>query len=55
MRWLVGVLALVAGLAGLGAGALMLIPTDRVSAMAVAEFERVTGRALTIELSLIHI
>ena len=33
----------------LGAAALVLIPSDRVAALAVGQFEKVTGRKLTIE------
>lgn len=49
MRWLLRVLGVLAVLVVLGAGALLLIPSDRVAALAVQQFERVTGRDLTIE------
>jgi AsmA protein len=49
MRWLFRVLGVLAVLVVLGAGALLLIPSDRVAALAVEQFERVTGRQLTIE------
>lgn len=49
MRWLFRVLGVLAMLVVLGAGALLLIPSDRVAALAVEQFQRVTGRALTIE------
>ena len=49
MRWIVRVLGVLAVLVVLGAGALLLIPSDRVAALAVQQFERVTGRALRIE------
>lgn len=49
MRWIVRVLGVLAVLVVLGAGALLLIPSDRVAALAVQQFERVTGRALSIE------
>lgn len=49
MRWMFRVLGVLAVLVVLGAGALLLIPSDRVAALAVEQFERVTGRELTIE------
>lgn len=49
MRWLFRVLGVLAVLVVLGAAALLLIPSDRVAALAVAEFEKATGRQLTIE------
>lgn len=49
MRWLFRVLGILAVLVVLGAGALLLIPSDRIAALAVEQFERVTGRDLTIE------
>ena len=49
MRWVFRVLGVVAVLVVAGAAALVLIPSDRVAALAVAQFERVTGRELTIE------
>lgn len=49
MRWLFRVLGVVAVLVVLGAAALLLIPSDRVAALAVAQFETATGRQLTIE------
>lgn len=49
MRWIVRILAGVLTLVVLGFGALALIPADRVAGLAAAEFERITGRALTIE------
>lgn len=49
MRWLLRILGVLAVLVVLGAAALLLIPSDRVAALAVAEFEKATGRQLTIE------
>ncbi|NBE07962.1 AsmA family protein [Paragemmobacter ruber] len=49
MRWVFRVLGGVAVLVVAAAAALVLIPSDRVAALAVAQFERVTGRELTIE------
>lgn len=49
MRWLFRVAGVLAVLVVLGAAALLLIPSDRVAALAVAQFEKVTGRQLTIE------
>lgn len=49
MRWLFRVAGVVAVLVVLGAAALLLIPSDRVAALAVGQFEKVTGRQLTIE------
>ena len=49
MRWIFRVLGVLAVLVVAGAAALVLIPSDRVAALAVAQFERVTGRNLTIE------
>jgi len=49
MRWLFRVAGVLVVLVGLAAAALLLIPSDRVAALAVAQFETVTGRALTIE------
>lgn len=49
MRWLFRVAGVLVVLVGLAAAALLLIPSDRVAALAVAQFETVTGRRLTIE------
>lgn len=49
MRWIFRVLGVLAVLVVLGAGALLLIPSDRVAALAVQQFEKVTGRELSIE------
>ncbi|HSF64036.1 MAG TPA: AsmA family protein, partial [Paracoccaceae bacterium] len=49
MRWIVRILAGVLTLVVLGFGALALIPAERVAQVAAGEFERITGRALTIE------
>lgn len=49
MRWLFRVAGVLAVLVVLGAAALLLIPSDRVAALAVGQFEKVTGRKLTIE------
>ncbi len=49
MRWVFRVLGVLAVLVVAGATALLLIPSDRVAALAVGQFERVTGRQLTIE------
>lgn len=49
MRWVFRVLGVVAALVVLGAAALLLIPSERVAALAVGQFEKVTGRKLTIE------
>lgn len=49
MRWLFRVAGVLAVLVVLGAAALLLIPSDRVAALAVGQFEKVTGRKLSIE------
>lgn len=49
MRWLLRGLGILAALVVLGAVALLMIPSDRVAALAVGQFEKVTGRKLTIE------
>jgi len=49
MRWLLRILGVLAALVVLGAVALLLIPSDRVAALAVQQFEKATGRQLTIE------
>jgi len=49
MRWILRVLGVLAVLVVLGAAALLLIPSDRVAALAVGQFEKVTGRKLVIE------
>jgi AsmA protein len=49
MRWVFRVAGVLAALVVLGAAALLLIPSDRVAALAVGQFETVTGRKLTIE------
>lgn len=49
MRWVFRVAGILAVLVVLGAAALLLIPSDRVAALAVGQFEKVTGRQLTIE------
>lgn len=49
MRWLLRILGVLAALVVLGAAALLLIPSDRVAALAVQQFEKATGRQLTIE------
>lgn len=49
MRWVFRVLGVLAALVVVGAAALVLIPSDRVAALAVAQFEKTTGRQLTIE------
>jgi AsmA protein len=49
MRWVFRVAGVLAVLVVLGAAALLLIPSDRVAALAVGQFEKVTGRQLTIE------
>lgn len=49
MRWVVRILAGVLTLAVLAFGVVALIPAERVAQAAAVEFERITGRALTIE------
>lgn len=49
MRWVFRILGVLAVLVVVGAAALLLIPSDRVAALAVGQFEKVTGRQLTIE------
>jgi AsmA protein len=49
MRWIVRIIAALVALALAGTAALFLIPTDRVARLAAAQFERATGRAMTIE------
>ncbi|MBU9697455.1 AsmA family protein [Rhodobacteraceae bacterium HSP-20] len=49
MRWLFRVVGGLVVLALLGMAALVLIPSDRVAALAVGQFEKVTGRKLVIE------
>jgi len=49
MRWVFRVAGVLAVLVVAGAAALLLIPSDRVAALAVGQFEKVTGRQLTIE------
>lgn len=49
MRWIVRGLAAVATLVMLSLAAVWLIPSEVVARMAATEFQRVTGRALTIE------
>jgi AsmA protein len=49
MRWIVRGLAAVVTLAMLSLAALWLIPSEVVARMAASEFQRLTGRALTIE------
>ena len=49
MRWMFRILGVLALLVVLGAVALLLVPSDRVAALAVGQFEKVTGRKLTIE------
>lgn len=49
MRWIFRILSVVAVLAGLAFVTLALIPSDRIAALAAAEFARLTGRQLVIE------
>ncbi|MGB8811679.1 MAG: AsmA family protein [Paracoccaceae bacterium] len=49
MRWMVRLVALVLVLAVVAVGAVLLIPTGKVAALAAAEFARITGRVLTID------
>ncbi|MDJ1018524.1 MAG: AsmA family protein, partial [Paracoccaceae bacterium] len=49
MKWLWRVLAIIVVLAVLAAGALFLVPADRIASLATDRFEAATGRALAIE------
>ena len=49
MRWVFRILGVLVVLVLVGVAALLLIPSDRVAALAVGQFEKVTGRQLTIE------
>ena len=49
MRWAIRLAGVVLGLGVLFVIALVLVPRERVAELAAAEFERATGRALTIE------
>ncbi|MDJ1018395.1 MAG: AsmA family protein [Paracoccaceae bacterium] len=49
MKWLWRVLGIIVVLAVLAAGALFLIPADRIASLATGRFEAATGRALAIE------
>ena len=49
MRWVIRVLSAVVVLAGLAVLTLALIPSERIAALASAEFSRLTGRELVIE------
>ncbi len=49
MGWVFRALGVVMLLVLLGAGLLAMIPSERIAALAAAEFQRLTGRALVIE------
>lgn len=49
MRWVFRVLSALVVLALLAVAALFLIPSEKIAGLAATEFERATGRALTIE------
>ncbi|MEY4983841.1 MAG: hypothetical protein RIR62_2107, partial [Pseudomonadota bacterium] len=49
MRWMLRLLSAVAVLAVLSVTTLALIPSDRIVALAAAEFTRLTGRTLQVE------
>ncbi len=48
MRWIVRIIATLVVLVLLAVVALFLIPTDKVAQLAASQFERATGRAMTI-------
>lgn len=49
MRWLLRAVGAILILVLLGAGLLLMVPTERVAQAAAQQFEKLTGRALTIE------
>lgn len=49
MRWIVRVVMVLVLLVLVGAGALFLIPTEKIASLATQEFTRLTGRDLRIE------
>lgn len=48
MRWIVRLLGAVVSLAVLAVAALFLLPAERIAGLAAQQFERATGRALTV-------
>ncbi|MEL7117361.1 MAG: AsmA family protein, partial [Pseudomonadota bacterium] len=48
MRWIFRLLGIVVLLVVLGIGALFVLPTERIAALATDQFEKATGRALTL-------
>ena len=48
MRWIYRLIGLIAVLVVVAVGALFLIPSDRIAAVATRQFEAATGRAMTI-------
>ncbi|MBZ4690631.1 MAG: AsmA family protein precursor [Cereibacter sp.] len=49
MRWIVRLIGVVLGLAALVVAFFLLIPGERIAAIATSQFQAATGRALTIE------
>lgn len=49
MRWIVRLIGVVLGLAALVVAFFLLIPGERIAAIATSQFQTATGRALTIE------
>ena len=48
MRWVIRAIGLVVVLVAAGVAALLLIPSDRIAALAAAQFQAATGRAMAI-------